>query len=493
LTAAMLLRLIALFAALWVGVSAQAGRKDRPNFVVIFTDDQGYADIGCFGSRDIRTPRLDAMANAGMKFTSFYAQPVCGPSRAALMTGCYPMRVAERGHVKQVHPILHSDEITIAEVLKTRGYATGCFGKWDLAKHAQTGFFMDLFPTRQGFDYFYGTPTSNDRVAHLYRNEKLIEPNSNMATLTRRYTDEAIAFIKKHRKQPFFAYLPHTMPHTRLDASLQFKGKSKRGLYGDVIEEIDFNVGRILDALEELKLSGNTYVLFTSDNGPWLIKNKNLADGRLPGDHGGSAGPLRSGKVSTFEGGVRVPTILWGPGRVPAGKTCDTIATTMDLMPTFAALAGTHPPADRVIDGEDIRHLFHGNFAKANPDKAYYYYLRVHLQAVRQGKWKLHLPREKEPIGAAPFSRNAHIAPADRIGFAKPFLVDLAKDLGETTDVSAQNPKVVRRLLALAEGMRNDLGDYDRVGKNMRFFDPLEKRPTKPPVPAPRKSRPKKK
>ena len=489
----MLLRLITLFAALWISVSAQAGRKDRPNFVVIFTDDQGYADIGCFGSRDIRTPRLDAMARQGMKFTSFYAQPVCGPSRAALMTGCYPMRVAERGHVKQVHPILHSDEITIAEVLKTRGYATGCFGKWDLAKHAQTGFFMDLFPTRQGFDYFYGTPTSNDRVAHLYRNEKLIEPNSNMATLTRRYTDEAIAFIKKHRKQPFFAYLPHTMPHTRLDASLQFKGKSKRGLYGDVIEEIDFNVGRILDALEELKLSGNTYVLFTSDNGPWLIKNKNLADGRLPGDHGGSAGPLRSGKVSTFEGGVRVPTILWGPGRVPAGKTCDTIATTMDLMPTFAALAGTHPPADRVIDGEDIRHLFHGNFAKANPDKAYYYYLRVHLQAVRQGKWKLHLPREKEPIGAAPFSCNAHIAPADRIGFAKPFLVDLAKDLGETTDVSAQNPKVVRRLLALAEGMRNDLGDYDRVGKNMRFFDPLEKRPTKPPVPAPRKSRPKKK
>jgi len=493
LIAAMLLRLITLFAALWISVSAQAGRKDRPNFVVIFTDDQGYADIGCFGSRDIRTPRLDAMARQGMKFTSFYAQPVCGPSRAALMTGCYPMRVAERGHVKQVHPILHSDEITIAEVLKTRGYATGCFGKWDLAKHAQTGFFMDLFPTRQGFDYFYGTPTSNDRVAHLYRNEKLIEPNSNMATLTRRYTDEAIAFIKRNHKQPFFVYLPHTMPHTRLDASPQFKGKSKRGLYGDVIEEIDFNVGRILDALEELKLSGNTYVLFTSDNGPWLIKNKNLADGRLPGDHGGSAGPLRSGKVSTFEGGVRVPTILWGPGRVPAGKTCDTIATTMDLMPTFAALAGTHPPADRVIDGEDIRHLFHGNFAKANPDKAYYYYLRVHLQAVRQGKWKLHLPREKEPIGAAPFSRNAHIAPADRIGFAKPFLVDLAKDLGETTDVSAQNPKVVRRLLALAEGMRNDLGDYDRVGKNMRFFDPLEKRPTKPPVPAPRKSRPKKK
>lgn len=462
---------------------------DRPNFIIIFTDDQGYQDVGCFGSPDIRTPRLDAMAKQGMKFTSFYAQPVCGPSRAALMTGCYPMRVAERGHTKQVHPILHEDEITLAEVLKPSGYATACFGKWDLAKHAQTGFFMDLFPTRQGFDYFYGTPTSNDRVAHLYRNEKLIEPNSNMATLTRRYTDEAIAFIKKHRQQPFFVYVPHTMPHTRLDASPQFKGKSKRGLYGDVIEEIDFNVGRILDALEELKLTEKTYVLFTSDNGPWLIKNKNLADGRLPGDHGGSAGPLRSGKVSTFEGGVRVPTILWGPGRVPAGVTCDSIATTMDLLPTLAALAGAKTPDDRVIDGEDIRHLFHGDFAKADPDKAYFYYLRVHLQAVRQGKWKLHLPRAKEPIGAAPFSRNVHIAPADRIGFEKPFLVDLEKDLGETTDRSGQNPEVVRRLLALAESMRKDLGDYDRVGKNMRFSDSLEKRPTLPPVPAPRKPR----
>jgi len=464
----------------------------KPNFVIIFTDDQGYQDVGCFGSPDIRTPRLDAMAKQGMKFTSFYAQPVCGPSRAALMTGCYPMRVAERGHTKQVHPILHEDEITVAEVLKTKGYATACFGKWDLAKHAQTDFFMDLFPTRQGFDYFYGTPTSNDRIANLYRNEELIEKPSNMATLTQRYTDEAIAFIKKNQKQPFFVYIPHTMPHMRLDASAKFKGKSKRGLYGDVIEEIDFNVGRILDALNELELADNTYVLFTSDNGPWLIKNKDLADGHLPGDHGGSAGPLRSGKVSTFEGGVRVPTILWGPDRVPAGTTCDSIATTMDVMPTLAALAGAEVPSDRVIDGKDIRHLFHGEFDKVDPDKAYFYYLRVHLQAVRQGNWKLHLPRAKEPIGAAPFSRNAHIAPVDRIGFDKPFLIDLKNDLGETTNVAAKNPQVVKRLLGLAESMRDDLGDYDRVGKNMRFFDPLDSRPTKPPVPKPRKRQPRK-
>lgn len=481
------MKMLSVLTVMSLGLAQTLAAAEKPNFVVIFTDDQGYADVGCFGSPDIRTPRLDEMARQGMKFTSFYAQPICGPSRAALMTGCYPMRVAERGNTKEVHPILHEDEITIAEVLKTRGYSTACFGKWDLAKHAQSGFFMDLFPTHQGFDYFFGTPTSNDRVANLYRNEELIEPDTNMATLTRRYTDEAIAFIKQNQKQPFFVYLPHSMPHTRLDASEQFKGKSQRGLYGDVIEEIDFNVGRILDALAELNLTENTYVLFTSDNGPWLIKNKDHADGHLTGDHGGSAGPLRSGKVSTFEGGVRVPAILWGPGRVPANTTCDAIATTMDVLPTFTTLAGANVPFDRVIDGEDIHHLFHGEFDKANPDKAYFYYLRVHLQAVRQGKWKLHLPRKAEPVGAAPFSRNSHIAAVDRVGFEKPFLVDLEHDLGETTDVSDQNPQVVQRLLSLAEQMREDLGDFDRVGMNMRFFDPLEQRPTQPPVPAPRK------
>ena len=485
------LSLTCLFALAYFSIAR--GNERPPNFIVIFTDDQGYQDVGCFGSPDIRTPRLDAMAEEGMKFTNFYAQPICGPSRAALMTGCYPMRVAERGHTKQVHPILHQDEITIAEVLKPKGYATACFGKWDLAKHAQEGFYPDLFPAFQGFDYFFGTPTSNDRVANLYRNAELIEPKTNMATLTRRYTDEAIGFMKEHKNEPFFVYLPHTMPHTRLDASAQFKGKSSRGLYGDVIEEIDFNVGRILDAVSEMGVAENTYVLFTSDNGPWLIKNKDHADGHLPKDHGGSAGDLRSGKVSTFEGGVRVPAILWGPGRVPKGTTCDSIASTLDVLPTFAALSGSEPPKNRVIDGEDISHLFHGHFEQATKDKAFYYYLRVHLQAVRQGKWKLHLARDKEPAGAAPFARNNHIGPQDRIGFAKPFLVDLENDLGETTDVSQQHPQVVDRLLALAEGMRDDLGDYNRVGKNMRFFDPLAARPTVPPVPPAKKRKPVKK
>ena len=464
--------------------------KDRPpNFVVLFIDDMGYGDAGCFGSKDIRTPRIDRMAKEGMLFTSFYAQPICGPSRAALMTGCQPMRVAERGNVKNVHPVLHSKEITIAEVLKTKDYATACFGKWDLAKHAQSGFFMDLFPTRQGFDYFFGTPTSNDSMVNLYRNEKLIEPKTDMAPLTKRYTDEAIAFMKKNKGEPFFVYLPHTMPHTRLAATEQFKGKSKRGLYGDVIEEIDYNVGRVLDAIEEMNLTKNTYVLFTSDNGPWLIKNKNLQDGRLPGDHGGSAGPLRSGKVSTFEGGVRVPTVLWGPDRVPAGRTCDKIASTLDVLPTLASLAGAQVPKDRVIDGEDVAHLFHGEFDQADTDKTFYYYLRVHLQAVRQGKWKLHLPRDAKQSGTEPFLVNRHIAPVDRIGFDKPFLVDLDEDLGETTNVASKRPEVVRRLLDLAESMRKDLGDFDQVGKNMRFFDPIEPHPTRPPLPSSGKPR----
>ncbi|WP_231691050.1 sulfatase family protein [Aureliella helgolandensis] len=454
-----------------------------PNFVVIFADDQGYQDVGSYGSPDIRTPRLDAMASEGLKFTDFYAQPICGPSRAAIMTGCYPMRVAERGNIKKIHPVLHRDEITIAELLKGKGYATACFGKWDLAGHSQTGFQRDLFPHQQGFDYFYGTPTSNDKIVNLYRNDQLIERETELATLTQRYTDEAIDFINQNRDQPFFVYLPHSMPHTRLAASKEFRGQSQRGLYGDVIEELDYSVGRILDAINKAGLKQNTYVLFTSDNGPWLIKNKGHADGHLPSDHGGSAGPLRSGKVSTFEGGVRVPTILWGPERVPAGTTCDKLASTLDILPTLAAFAGAELPRDRVIDGEDICHLFHGEFDKADQDKAFFYYLRVHLQAVRQGKWKLHLPRDREPVGAAPFSRNVHIAPADRIGFDQPFLVDLENDIGETTSVADQHPDVVARLLNLAEGMREDLGDYDRVGTNMRFFDPIAKRPQTPPLP----------
>jgi len=452
-----------------------------PNFVLIFVDDLGYADLGCFGSPDIRTPRLDQLAREGMRFTHFYAQHICGPSRAALMTGCHPLRVAEKGNVKEIHPVLHSREITIAEVLKEKGYATGCFGKWDLARHSQTDFEPDLMPNHQGFDYFFGTPTSNDRFVDLYRNGERIEQKADMDLLTRRYTDEVIAFIERNRERPFFAYVPYTMVHTRLGASPRFKGKSPRGLYGDAVEEIDYSCGRIVDALKRLGLVENTWFLFTSDNGPWLIKNKGHADGRLKSDHGGSAGPLRSGKVSTWEGGVRVPTILWAPGRTPAGTTCDRIAATIDVLPTFAKLAGTEAPKDRVIDGVDIRHLFAGRFEEADDDRVFRYYFINHLQAVRQGRWKLHLPRPANPPWLGPFSVNRHIHPSDWIEIKEPFLVDLENDPGETRSVAGEHPQVVARLLKLAEEARADIGDYDRVGANMRFFEPFKNgRPKKP-------------
>lgn len=448
----------------------------KPNFVIIFADDLGYADLSCFGSKQIKTPNLDRMAAEGMKFTSFYAQPICGPSRAALMTGCYPIRVAERGNRKNVHPVLHEKEITLAEVLKEAGYATACFGKWDLATHSQRGFVPKLMPNGQGFDYFYGTPTSNDRLVDLYRNKELIEKATDMNTLTRRYTDEAIKFIEKHKDEPFFVYVPHTMPHTRLGASKKFRGKSPRGLYGDVIEEIDHETGRIIEALKRLELHKNTIVLFTSDNGPWLIKNKARKDGALNSDHGGSAGPLRSGKVSTWEGGIRVPTIFWALGKVPEAETCKSLASTLDVLPTFASLAGAKVPEDRAIDGENISRLLHGHFDEADENRAYFCYLHMHLQAVRQGKWKLHLPRPAERPWV-PWVPNRHIAAKDDISNDKPLLFDLEADLGETKDVAEKNPEVVARLTKLAETARKDLGDYNRIGSGARFFDDGPRRP----------------
>ncbi|MDF1753574.1 MAG: sulfatase [Verrucomicrobiales bacterium] len=470
-----------LFVATFFAYPLHAAAEKPPNFIVIFVDDLGYADLGCFGSPDIKTPRLDALAKEGMRFTHFYAQPICGPSRTALMTGSHPLRVAEKGNVKQLHPVVHSGEITIAEVLKTKGYATGCFGKWDMAGHSQMAFTPDLMPNDQGFDYFFGTPSSNDQFVNLYRNKELLEKHADMADLTKRYTDEAIAFIEQNQEKPFFAYVPYTMVHTRLDASKDFKGKSPRGLYGDTVEEIDFSCGRILDTLKTLNLAENTYFLFTSDNGPWLSKNKNHLDGKLPSDHGGSAGELRSGKVSTWEGGVRVPTILWAPNRVPADVECNQIAATIDLLPTFANLAGAEVPTDRTLDGVDISHLFAGKFEEADENRVFRYYFINTLQAVRQGKWKLHLPRPAKPEWLGNFAVNRHIAREDWIEMKEPYLVNLEDDPGEIRSVAAEHPEVVAKLLELAEEARRDIGDFDRVGENMRFFDPMETRPEKPP------------
>ena len=433
-------------------------RRDRPNFIIIFTDDQGYQDLGCFGSPDIKTPRIDRMAEEGMRFTSFYAQTVCGPSRAALMTGCYPLRLARQADPNSVHPEVHINEITIAEVLKAQGYATGCFGKWDMAGHRQVGYKADLLPPHQGFDTYFGTPSSNDRSVNLVRGTKVIEENADMATLTRRFTDEALAFIEANKNGPFFVYVPHSMPHTKLAASADFKGKSAGGFYGDVIEEIDFNVGRVLDKVKELGLDDNTYIIFTSDNGPWWIRK----------DHGGHAEPLRGAKTSCWEGGQRVPCVMRAPGRIPAGTACDAVAATIDMMPTLAKLAGGAAPADRAIDGVDISALMHG---KANSlERSFFYYQHDCLRAVRSGKWKLMMPHTEPVQGSIATKWRMHIAEADAIRIEKALLYDLDADIGETTDVSSKHPDAVAKLMKLAEWAQNDIGNHDSFGANARTF-----------------------
>ena len=399
---------------------------DKPNFIIIFTDDQGYQDIGCFGSPLIRTPNLDRMAAEGMKFTDFYvAASVCSPSRAALLTGCYPPRV---GVTRVLFPRdnigLHPDEITVADILKAQGYATACVGKWHL------GHLPQFLPMRQGFDSYYGIPYSNDmRIKRgdksgppLMRNEDIIEHPANQATLTLRYTTESIKFITENKDRPFFLYLPHTMPHVPLFVSEKFKGKSKRGLYGDVIEEIDWSVGEILKTLKELGIDEKTLVLFTSDNGPWLSKRK----------AGGSALPLRSGKFTTYEGGMREPCIVWWPGRVPAGTECGEVCATIDLLPTFAKLAGGKAPSDRVIDGRDIWPLMAGKAGAKSPHEAFYYYKGGKLEAARSGKWKLVLKKTPE-------------------------LYDLDADISEKHNVADEHPEIVKRLTDMMEEFDREL------------------------------------
>ncbi|HIJ52090.1 MAG TPA: sulfatase-like hydrolase/transferase [Planctomycetes bacterium] len=399
---------------------------DKPNFIIIFTDDQGYQDVGCFGSPNINTPNLDRMAAEGMKFTDFYvAASICSPSRAALLTGCYPPRVSITKVLFPRDSIgLNPKEVTIADILKAQGYATACVGKWHL------GHLPQFLPMQQGFDSYYGIPYSNDmRIKRgdksgppLMRNEDIIEHPAEQATLTQRYTEESIKFITENKNRPFFLYLPHTMPHVPLFVSEKFKGKSKRGLYGDVIEEIDWSVGRILKTLKELGIDEKTLVLFTSDNGPWLGKKH----------HGGSALPLRDGKFTTYEGGMREPTIMRWPGEIPEGKVCGEVCGTIDLLPTFARLAGAEPPADRVIDGKDIWPLISGRPRAKSPHKAFFYYRGNKLEAVRSGRWKLH--RKK-----------------------KTALYDLEIDISEKNNLAAGHPKIVKRLTGVMEKFDREL------------------------------------
>ena len=459
--------------AITFGLVHTHAAEAKPNFIVLFADDLGYGDIGCFGAPKIKTPNLDQMAQEGMRFTDFYAQTVCGPSRAALMTGCYPLRVATEQNRVEVHPHLHTDEITVAEVLKEAGYVSIALGKWDLAGHSQTAYSPGLLPTRQGFDTFFGTPTSNDSVVHLIRDEEMIERKADMSQLTRRYTDEAIRFIQQNRDRPFFVYLAHTMPHVKLSVSEPFKGKSAGGLYGDVVEEIDWNVGRILQTLKEQGLDANTYVIFTSDNGPWYLGRSKAHLKRFGPDaeaHGGSAAPLRGAKTSTWEGGLRVPCIMRAPGRIPAGTECAEIVSTMDILPTFAKLAGGQVPGDRVIDGHDISDLMHGLAGASSPTKALYYYRRTRLEAVRSGKWKLYVPASVDKTWAN------YSKAEDVVAIERPMLFDLDADIGEATDVAAIHPEVVVALLKLINTARMDIGDQNRIGQHARFFDPEPRR-----------------
>ena len=459
------------FVAVTLGVLATSSfAAEPPNIVIILADDLGYGDLGCYGQSVIRTPRLDRMAMEGMRFTSFYAQTVCGPSRAALMTGCYPSRVATKHNRIETHPRLHDREITIAEVLKAAGYATGCFGKWDLAGHDQRRYDVDLLPTRQGFDVFFGTPTSNDHEIRLLRQERVVEEAADMSAVTRRFTDEAIAFIKAHRNRPFFVYLPQSMPHVSLAASDQFRGTSGRGLYGDVVEELDWHTGRLLDALEAEGLDESTIVVFTSDNGPWLLDRLEghpiygkHRDARGP--HRGTATPLRGMKTSVWEGGIRVPCIMRAPGRIPAGRVCNELSCTMDLLPTLARIAGGKVPDDRVIDGHDIGDLIAGKPGAESPTEAFFCYQERRLCAVRSGRWKLHLPRPSHKAWAM-FS-----LPEDGDAVERPLLFDLDTDIGEQRDVAAAHPDVAARLTALAAQARADIGDAGHRGAGARSFD----------------------
>ena len=439
----------ALAAALAPLANAADATSRKPNFVIILADDLGYADLGCFGSATIATPHLDRMAAEGTRFTDFYsASPVCTPTRAGLLTGCYPARVGlARGVLfPNAQTGLNPDEVTVADMLKPLGYATACIGKWHLGDAPQ------FLPTKQGFDYYFGIPYSNDMRLNrdgkvgppLMRNDQIIEHPANQATLTERYTQEAVKFITENKDKPFLLYLPHTMPHVPLFASEKFTGKSKGGLYGDVVETIDWGVGQILDTLRNLGLDENTLVIFTSDNGPWLSKK----------DLGGSAKPLRDGKQTVYEGGMRVPTIARWPGRVPAGKACTEVGCVIDLLPTLATLAGTKPPADRMIDGRDLTPLLtNPASAKSGHEALFYYATNGNLAAIRAGQWKLHLKRTAKPKKGPEQQLSAE-------------LYDLAADIGETTNLAEKHPEVVARLQKLAETHAAEMAKNSRpVGK----------------------------
>ncbi len=447
-----------------------AAPSSPPNIVVIFCDDLGYGDIGPFGAKGHATPNLDRMAAEGIRFTRFYvAQPVCSASRAALMTGCYSSRVNIFGALGPNSKIgLNLNETTIAEVAKQRGYATAIFGKWHLGDRQQ------FLPKQQGFDEYLGLPYSNDmwpgrfapgqpeadpkRLKNAYPPLPLIEGDEpriaavtadDQRQLTTWYTESAVSFIDRHKDQPFFLYVPHTMVHVPLHVSDKFKGHACDGLYGDVVEELDWSVGQILAAIKKNGLDEKTLVMFTSDNGPWLNY----------GNHAGSAGPLREGKGTCWEGGVREPFVARWPGKIPAGSVCQEPAMTIDLLPTFAKLMGAKLP-DRKIDGLDIWPLLSGDPAAKSPHDAFYFYYRQNeLQAVMSGPWKLYLPHTYVTLAGGEGGRDGRPVQYKNRKIEQPELYNVVDDIGEKTNVAAEHPEIVKRLEGHAEEARAELGD----------------------------------
>jgi len=459
------MKYLSLLAILFFGcATSQPSPNPSPNIVVIYMDDLGYGDIGPFGAQGYATPHLDQFAKEGTKFTSFYsAQAVCSASRCALMTGCYPNRVGLAGALGPHSKIgLATEETTLAEICKQKNYATGIFGKWHLGDEKR------FLPLNQGFDEYFGLPYSNDMtprgkphgVAHErdhYPKLPLISQNSladadvdaaDQDQLTTLYTEHAVDFIRRHKEQPFFLYLPHSMVHVPLHVSDKFRGKSGHGLFADVMMEVDWSVGQVMQALKDNGLDDKTLVVFSSDNGPWLSF----------GDHAGNAGPLREGKGTSWEGGVREPTLMRWPGHIPAGSSCDAPLMTIDLLPTVAKLIGA-PLPERKIDGLDISSVITGKSSESPHEALYFYYHKNDLEALRSGKWKLGFARSYRSLQGRPGGRDGKAVDYGASRVSRPELYDLDADPGEKIDLAASQPEVVARLQKLAEKARAELGD----------------------------------
>jgi arylsulfatase A-like enzyme len=464
------------FFAVMAVLSTTSLAAERPNIVLIFSDDMGYGDVGCFAETKIRTPNIDQLAAEGTRFTDFYvAQAVCSASRAALMTGCYANRVGMAGALNHTSPAgIHPDEQLLPEILQQHGYATGMFGKWHL------GLPPFFSPLKNGFHEWLGIPYSNDNSKYhpvlatsmpplpLYDGERVIETDADQSLFTRRLTERAVQFIERHQAEPFFLYVPHIMPHVPIFASDRFRGKSNVGLYGDVIEELDWSVGQIVQTIDRLGLTDNTLIIFSNDNGPFLSY----------GTHAGSGGPLREGKLTAFEGGVRVPTVMRWPKQIAAGRVCHTPLMTIDLLPTVCHLIGADLPK-QTIDGVDVSATLL-NTATQDPHEALVFYSGEELHAVRVGKWKLHFPHQYlsvipgEPRSDGKPSGFGTQQPksitesgvegiASRHGYRVlelPLsLFDLSQDIGEQHNVAEQHPQVVAQLTAIADRYRAELGD----------------------------------